>query len=98
MENTDEEQASRSSTPNGTNYDSHPCNGPPPIINNFYNGECEQSTVIYRNSNSIIIDGNVRNPELGGRDIGADTLEDVNAATAMLALKHGPKVFAENFK
>lgn len=32
------------------------------------------------------------------RDWGADSIDDVNAATAMLALKHGPKVFSENFQ
>lgn len=31
------------------------------------------------------------------RDWGVDNIDDVNAATAMLALKHGPKVFAETF-
>lgn len=30
------------------------------------------------------------------RDCGADN-DDVSAATAMLALKHGPKVFTETF-
>lgn len=32
------------------------------------------------------------------RDWGVDSIDDVNAATAMLALKHGPKVFAETFQ
>lgn len=32
------------------------------------------------------------------RDWGVDSMDDVNAATAMLALKHGPKVFAEAFQ
>ncbi|XP_017474072.1 PREDICTED: putative GPI-anchored protein PB15E9.01c isoform X1 [Rhagoletis zephyria] len=32
------------------------------------------------------------------RDCGADSIDDVNAATAMLALKHGPKVFSETFQ
>lgn len=31
------------------------------------------------------------------RDWGVDNIDDVNAATAMLALKHGPKIFAETF-
>lgn len=35
--------------------------------------------------------------ELIARDWGADSIDDVNAATAMLALKHGPKVFSEHF-
>lgn len=29
------------------------------------------------------------------RDWSADTIDDVNAATAMLALKHGPKIFSD---
>lgn len=29
---------------------------------------------------------------------GVDSIDDVNAATAMLALKHGPKVFSETFQ
>lgn len=33
-----------------------------------------------------------------GRDWSADTIDDVNAATAMLALKHGPKIFTEGFQ
>lgn len=93
--NTDEDGTSRSSTPNGGTYDNQ-YNGQP--VTNFYNGECGQGTVIYHNNSSIIVDGNLRSPDVGGRDIGADTLEDVNAATAMLALKHGPKVFTENFR
>ncbi|XP_058055757.1 uncharacterized protein LOC131207164 [Anopheles bellator] len=34
--------------------------------------------------------------EIVGREWSADTIEDVNAATAMLALKHGPKIFIES--
>uniref|UniRef100_A0A182WXS1 Uncharacterized protein n=1 Tax=Anopheles quadriannulatus TaxID=34691 RepID=A0A182WXS1_ANOQN len=33
---------------------------------------------------------------VAGREWSADTIEDVNAATAMLALKHGPKIFTES--
>ncbi|XP_062558644.1 uncharacterized protein LOC134223492 isoform X2 [Armigeres subalbatus] len=36
--------------------------------------------------------------EIIGRDWSADTIDDVNAATAMLALKHGPKIFTEGFQ
>uniref|UniRef100_A0A1A9WFX5 Fork-head domain-containing protein n=1 Tax=Glossina brevipalpis TaxID=37001 RepID=A0A1A9WFX5_9MUSC len=32
------------------------------------------------------------------RDCGAESIDDVNAATAMLALKHGPKVFSGTFQ
>lgn len=39
-----------------------------------------------------------RNVERIARDWGVDNIDDVNAATAMLALKHGPKVFAETFQ
>lgn len=41
---------------------------------------------------------NYENIERLARDCGADSLDDVNAATAMLALKHGPKVFSETFQ
>lgn len=39
-----------------------------------------------------------RNVERIARDWGVDSIDDVNAATAMLALKHGPKVFTEAFQ
>lgn len=56
--------------------------------------------VIYQNNNNaIVINGNVQSAsastEAAGRELNAETLDDVNAATAMLALKHGPKVFTE---
>lgn len=40
----------------------------------------------------------VYNNERIARDWGVDSIDDVNAATAMLALKHGPKVFNESFR
>lgn len=39
-----------------------------------------------------------RNVERIARDWGMDNIDDVNAATAMLALKHGPKIFSETFQ
>lgn len=39
-----------------------------------------------------------RNVERIARDWGVDSIDDVNAATAMLALKHGPKIFSETFQ
>lgn len=36
-----------------------------------------------------------RNVERIARDWGVDNIDDVNAATAMLALKHGPKIFSD---
>lgn len=50
----------------------------------------------YNNNNTIFVNGNL-SPEKLARDWGADSIDDVNAATAMLALKHGPKVFNESF-
>lgn len=38
------------------------------------------------------------NVERMARYWGVDNIDDVNAATAMLALKHGPKIFSENFQ
>jgi hypothetical protein len=50
------------------------------------------------NNNSIIINGNLPNSELFARELNAETIDDVNAATAMLALKHGPKIFTEGIQ
>uniref|UniRef100_A0A7G3AWH3 Putative serine/threonine-protein kinase ddb isoform x1 n=1 Tax=Lutzomyia longipalpis TaxID=7200 RepID=A0A7G3AWH3_LUTLO len=51
------------------------------------------------NGGSSAPSSNGGSPEKIARDWGADSsIEDVNAATAMLALKHGPKVFAESFQ
>lgn len=44
------------------------------------------------------IEAQQANVERIARDWGVDSIDDVNAATAMLALKHGPKVFAETFQ
>ncbi|XP_049548057.1 uncharacterized protein LOC125959283 isoform X1 [Anopheles darlingi] len=35
--------------------------------------------------------------EIAGREWSAETIEDVNATTTVLALKHGPKMFIENY-
>ncbi|XP_055908386.1 myosin-G heavy chain isoform X2 [Eupeodes corollae] len=51
----------------------------------------------YTNGNSTP-NGSFENIELMARDCGTDSIDDVNAATAMLALKHGPKVFNETFQ
>lgn len=51
--------------------------------------------VYHNNNNSIIINGNLSNSEIFTRELNAETIDDVNAATAMLALKHGPKIFTE---
>lgn len=88
MEGSDEEGQSRASTPSG-GFET---------IYNSYNGDGAHGMIIYHNNNnnnSIIINGNLHSPEILGRDIGADTIDDVNAATAMLALKHGPKIFTD---
>lgn len=44
------------------------------------------------------MDETQRNVERIARDWGVDSIDDVNAATAMLALKHGPKIFSETFQ
>lgn len=59
------------------------------------NYEVPQNYSIYHNNNSIIINGNLPNSDLFTRELNAETIDDVNAATAMLALKHGPKIFTE---
>jgi hypothetical protein len=82
MENFEEDgiEQSRSSTP-ATNYE---------VSQTFTNGASA-----YQNNNSIIINGNLPNSEIFSRELNAETIDDVNAATAMLALKHGPKIFTE---
>ncbi|XP_037935323.1 uncharacterized protein DDB_G0283357-like [Teleopsis dalmanni] len=57
-------------------------------------------TTSLQNGGSSIIGGfsNFENIERLARECGADSIDDVNAATAMLALKHGPKVFSETFQ
>lgn len=83
MENFEEEmhEQSRSSTPVNSNFDvpAAQTNGIP----------------VYQNNNSIIINGNLPNSDIFARELNAETIDDVNAATAMLALKHGPKIFTE---
>lgn len=81
MESFDEEGQSRASTPS-TSYD---------MPQNY----STNGMVIYQNNNSIIINGNIHNSDLMPRELNAETIDDVNAATAMLALKHGPKIFTE---
>jgi hypothetical protein len=81
MESCDEEGQSRASTPS-TSYE---------MPQNY----STNGMVIYQNNNSIIINGNLHNSELMSRELNAETIDDVNAATAMLALKHGPKIFTE---
>lgn len=81
LDSYDEEGQSRASTPS----------------NNFEMPQnyTTNGMVIYQNNNSIIINGNLHNSELMSRELNAETIDDVNAATAMLALKHGPKIFTE---
>lgn len=84
MDTYDDEGQSRASTPSNTCYE---------IPQNY----TANGMLIYQNNNnSIVINGNnVQSPEVIGRELNAETLDDVNAATAMLALKHGPKIFTE---
>lgn len=73
-----------------TNNSQQPQNGSTDLVNNSN-----------RNNGSSSIMGSFSNYESIehlARDCGADNLDDVNAATAMLALKHGPKVFSESFQ
>ena len=81
MESYDEEGQSRASTPS-TNYE---------MPQNY----STNGMIIYQNNNSIIINGNIHDSDLMARELNAETIDDVNAATAMLALKHGPKIFTE---
>jgi hypothetical protein len=59
------------------------------------NYDMPQNYSLYHNNNNNVHNGNVSNSEMFTRELNAETLDDVNAATAMLALKHGPKIFTE---
>lgn len=61
-------------------------NGPINGVDSFY----------VKNEHSLSNGNGVNNNYI--RDLGVDTIDDVNAATAMLALKHGPKIFIENYQ
>lgn len=63
------------------------------IVTAHHNGDHEMHTV-----NGGDIETQHISVERIARDWGVDSIDDVNAATAMLALKHGPKVFAETFQ
>lgn len=52
--------------------------------------------VVYMNGGSVGGAASLPKELVAGREWSADTIEDVNAATAMLALKHGPKIFTES--
>lgn len=67
-----------------------------PADDEYMNGGHYTNGNGYNNNNTIFVNGNL-SPEKLARDWGADSIDDVNAATAMLALKHGPKVFSESF-
>lgn len=60
------------------------------VINNNAAGPEAGCFVSTGNGTSIFYNGSA---ERLVRDWGADSIDDVNAATAMLALKHGPKVY-----
>lgn len=92
MENYDEDQ-SRSSTPSISN-----CEMPQNYSiyqHNNNNSTNNSNNNINNNNNSIIINGNLSNSEIFTRELNAEAIDHVNAATAMLALKHGPKIFTE---
>ncbi|XP_031637381.1 putative uncharacterized protein DDB_G0277255 [Contarinia nasturtii] len=78
------------------------------IINNEYNHVNGESVIVTTShgihTNHTAHDHEMdaieaqRNVERIARDWGMDNIDDVNAATAMLALKHGPKIFSETFQ
>lgn len=85
-----------------TKYNNSSC-GPVGFTNDqAANGaEVADNHAPHNNNNPSSIMGtfsNYESIERLARDCGADSIDDVNAATAMLALKHGPKVFAETFQ
>uniref|UniRef100_A0A1L8DMZ5 Putative serine/threonine-protein kinase ddb g0282963 isoform x1 n=1 Tax=Nyssomyia neivai TaxID=330878 RepID=A0A1L8DMZ5_9DIPT len=65
----------------------------------YENGTNAMLNVLVNENGGSAPSSNGGSPEKIVRDWSADSsIEDVNAATAMLALKHGPKVFAESFQ
>lgn len=71
--------------------------------NGDYSHANGESVIVTTNHEHIIhsmhdMDETQRNVERIARDWGVDSIDDVNAATAMLALKHGPKIFSETFQ
>ncbi|XP_011188978.2 probable serine/threonine-protein kinase DDB_G0282963 isoform X1 [Zeugodacus cucurbitae] len=90
----DEDTPSDYSTTNhNSNLNNHNSNN---IKYNSYNN----SSPVQQNGGTSILGpfSSYESIERLARDCGADSIDDVNAATAMLALKHGPKVFAETFQ
>ena len=65
--------------------------------NNNINGNTNNNTTDNNDTSGIIFNSIYGNVERLARDWGTENIDDVNAATAMLALKHGPKVFTENY-
>lgn len=74
-------------------------NNSPQTVQTNGNIHANNSSNASNNPSSIMgAFSNYESIERLARDCGADSIDDVNAATAMLALKHGPKVFAETFQ
>lgn len=67
---------------------------------NHVNGDSVIVTThgIHTNNHEMDAIQTQQNVERIARDWGVDSIEDVNAATAMLALKHGPQIFTETFQ
>jgi hypothetical protein len=81
----DQDSTSRSSTPT-LDDDGHIVYG--------YSGEHRYSTGGYSTDNTRVLTAEYTTATTLSTD---SSIEDVNAATAMLALKHGPKVFGDSF-
>lgn len=93
-------EMSSSTTPSDNMHPSSPLNG---VGDEFspagYNGFVKVNGMngyANNNNNAYFVNSNL-SPEKLARDYGVDSIDDVNAATAMLALKHGPKIFEESF-
>lgn len=80
---------------NGDDMESLPRSRSTTPSNNYDNqNRCINNSL---NNERVVINQNY-NGEISINEWGTDSIEDVNAATAMLALKHGPKIFNENFQ
>lgn len=93
------DRPSPSSTPIDDEYSTHnlPMATDSNLIGSRYYVTVGNEMMPIENNNTICVNGNM-SPERLARDFGADNIDDVNAATAMLALKHGPKIFSDNFQ
>lgn len=60
--------------------------------------DSDKPEILFEYTNGTSFNGNVTTNEDEMRVWHAESIDDVNAAAAMLALKHGPKIYTEVFQ